>query len=277
VGIATPRCDHHRYLGYTVAYPYAWHLNPSAYRPSHSHTDTPLLSLPVSLTLSLWQREYIVTGGAAHFKLPTEHKDKIMRGMMDGTRSLRPWFITGGSNAGIMKYVGEARAKYNPAAPLIGVCALAEMAGLKKLRKICREQRTWEEKEKAWRHSRTLSNQSIRSESSAPGDDEGMEQEGLVWKEQEDWYWHAKDGTWRKGLDAHGPELSYEDVLEMDEEQHLNERKAAIVKQLQSDILHLQDELDDPQMQDRMQDLQEEMRKKKTELERTQKEARKRY
>jgi hypothetical protein len=34
------------------------------------------------------------------------HQDKIMRGMMEGTRHLNPWFITGGTNSGIMKYVG---------------------------------------------------------------------------------------------------------------------------------------------------------------------------
>jgi len=31
--------------------------------------------------------------------------------MMEGTRSLQPWFITGGTHTGIMKYVGEARAR----------------------------------------------------------------------------------------------------------------------------------------------------------------------
>jgi len=39
-----------------------------------------------------------------------------MKGLMDGTRHLKPVFITGGSDSGIMKYVGEARAKYNPTA-----------------------------------------------------------------------------------------------------------------------------------------------------------------
>jgi hypothetical protein len=37
-----------------------------------------------------------------------------MKGLMDGTRALKPMFITGGSDSGIMKFVGEARAKYNP-------------------------------------------------------------------------------------------------------------------------------------------------------------------
>ena len=48
-----------------------------------------------------------VSGGAKQFDLSTENKDKVMKGMMEGTRALDAWFITGGSNAGIMKYVGE--------------------------------------------------------------------------------------------------------------------------------------------------------------------------
>lgn len=48
-----------------------------------------------------------VAGGAKQFDLSTENKDKVMKGMMEGTRALDAWFITGGSNAGIMKYVGE--------------------------------------------------------------------------------------------------------------------------------------------------------------------------
>jgi len=57
-----------------------------------------------------------VTGGAQAFDLPSTDKELIMKGLMDGTRTLKPIFITGGSNSGIMKYVGEARAKYNPTA-----------------------------------------------------------------------------------------------------------------------------------------------------------------
>ena len=41
-------------------------------------------------------------------------KDAILRGLFDGTKDLKPIFITGGTDAGIMKYVGEARAKFNP-------------------------------------------------------------------------------------------------------------------------------------------------------------------
>ena len=55
-----------------------------------------------------------VTGGAQAFDLESSYKETIMKGLMDGTRALNPIFITGGTNSGIMKYVGEARAKYNP-------------------------------------------------------------------------------------------------------------------------------------------------------------------
>ena len=45
-------------------------------------------------------------------------------------------FITGGTNYGIMKGMGEARAKYNPSAPLIGVASLPAIAGGLQLRRM---------------------------------------------------------------------------------------------------------------------------------------------
>ena len=83
-----------------------------------------------------------ITGGAKAFDLNSDEKDKILKvmllqllmqgpqtqerrscanisqgihdpqqGMMEGTRGLQPWIITGGTHTGIMKYVGEARAR----------------------------------------------------------------------------------------------------------------------------------------------------------------------
>ena len=72
-----------------------------------------------------------VTGGATNFDINSDERDKILKGMMDGTRDLRyvcekspvketndvqkrpilthadlsPWFITGGTNAGKGLYV----------------------------------------------------------------------------------------------------------------------------------------------------------------------------
>ncbi len=51
-------------------------------------------------------------------------------------------FITGGTDSGIMKYVGEARAKYNPSAPLIGIASLPVVAGGKQLRDMSSEKAT---------------------------------------------------------------------------------------------------------------------------------------
>ena len=65
-----------------------------------------------------------VAGWADSFKLSATHKDRIMKDMMDGTRNLKPWFMAGGTNSDVMKYEGEARAKYNPHAPLIGIAPL---------------------------------------------------------------------------------------------------------------------------------------------------------
>ena len=62
-----------------------------------------------------------VTGGAQSFDMSVIDKDKILKGIMHGTRNMKPLFITGGTDSGVMKYVGEARAQYNPMAPLIGI------------------------------------------------------------------------------------------------------------------------------------------------------------
>ena len=77
-----------------------------------------------------------VTGGAADFDLSTEESDRIFKAMMDGTRSLDAWFVTGGTNAGVMKYVGEFRRQYNPTAPLIGITPLGIISGLETLRSL---------------------------------------------------------------------------------------------------------------------------------------------
>ena len=81
---------------------------------------------------------FSVTGGAAAFDLNNDEKDKILKGLMEGTRELSPWFITGGSNVGIMKYVGEARAKYNPSVPLIGIGPLGIFKDIDELKRLAR-------------------------------------------------------------------------------------------------------------------------------------------
>ena len=96
-----------------------------------------------------------VTGGAQDFDLSTEDLDKIFKGMMDGTRSLNSWFVTGGTRTGVMKYVGTFRQKYNPAAPLIGITPFGAILGSEHLRGIdigkCGTVDTKIDKEKGWK------------------------------------------------------------------------------------------------------------------------------
>ena len=62
-----------------------------------------------------------ITGGAQDFQLSVGQKDKIMRGLMDLAKSMRAWLVTGGSDSGIMKFVGQACAEQSNDVPLIGI------------------------------------------------------------------------------------------------------------------------------------------------------------
>jgi hypothetical protein len=63
--------------------------------------------------VSAWQVIITITGGSTNCNWPSTSKDMFMKGIMD-TRALKPIFITTGSDSGFIKYVGEARAKFNP-------------------------------------------------------------------------------------------------------------------------------------------------------------------
>lgn len=62
-----------------------------------------------------------ITGGAHDFQLSVGQKDKIMRGLMDLAKNMRAWLVTGGSDVGIMKFVGQACAEQSNDVPLIGI------------------------------------------------------------------------------------------------------------------------------------------------------------
>ena len=109
-------------------------LEPAHYLIASSSAGTMDLNLIKHFCLRKWNLKrpnfiISVTGSAAAFDLNSEEKDKIFKGMMEGTRGLSPWFITGGTDRGVMKYVGEARALFNPDAPLIGVAVLGVLKG----------------------------------------------------------------------------------------------------------------------------------------------------
>ncbi|XP_061167153.1 transient receptor potential cation channel subfamily M member-like 2 [Saccostrea echinata] len=53
-----------------------------------------------------------VTGGAKNFTMKQKIKEEFRRGLMKVARSTGAWIITGGTNAGVMKHVGEAVRDY---------------------------------------------------------------------------------------------------------------------------------------------------------------------
>ncbi len=147
-----------------------------------------------------------VAGGGGYFKLSAGHKDRIMKGMMEGTRNLKPWFITGGTDAGVSKYVAEARAKYNPHAPLIGIAPLGALKGFSKLRRICQEESEFvketDDSSGRWRWT-----------SKEAGDERWKVSK--AYSAPDVWEWHAKSGSWRCSYD--NLVLSYDKLVEMDE------------------------------------------------------------
>ena len=70
-----------------------------------------------------------VTGGAMDFQLSADAKDSLLRGLTNATKTLRAWFVDGGTDAGIMKYMGEARAQYAVNTPLIGIATWGSIRG----------------------------------------------------------------------------------------------------------------------------------------------------
>eukprot|EP00736_Rhodelphis_marinus_P000051 Rmarinus@m.15301 len=86
-------------------------------------TDPSLLK---TLCIDLWklpspQLVISVTGGALDFDVDPNLRQEFMTGIMKTATTTDAWVITGGSDAGVMKYVGEARAQFGHQVPLIGI------------------------------------------------------------------------------------------------------------------------------------------------------------
>eukprot|EP01051_Picozoa_sp_SAG22_P033246 SAG22_NODE_14470_length_374_cov_0.738182_1_plen_103_part_01 len=62
-----------------------------------------------------------VTGDAMDFELRPDHKDLFASGLVIAGEKTRAWVVTGGTDAGIMKAVGDALGAYHSTIPCIGV------------------------------------------------------------------------------------------------------------------------------------------------------------
>ncbi len=58
-----------------------------------------------------------VTGGAKNFMIPHRMKKAFKEGLIKAAAATGAWFITGGTNTGVMRLVGEAVAEEYPKYP----------------------------------------------------------------------------------------------------------------------------------------------------------------
>jgi hypothetical protein len=95
---------------------------------SHDCMDAP--QLVKDLLVSKWDLEpprilLGVTGGAGTFDIPPKLDDMIKMGLQKAAQSESMWITTGGTNTGVMKYVGAAIAASKTYVPLIGILPYA--------------------------------------------------------------------------------------------------------------------------------------------------------
>jgi len=74
-----------------------------------------------------------VNGGAADFNLGAETSERVFQGLMKAQDEMKVWFVSGGTNSGVMKLLGRARTSEAPNAPLIGVPAFGAIKDHKSL------------------------------------------------------------------------------------------------------------------------------------------------
>ena len=72
---------------------------------------------------------FAVTGSANEFELRPKFRDAFMSALLNATRSTNAWIVTGGSDTGIMKLVGDALARGKQMETAIGIAAYSTVRG----------------------------------------------------------------------------------------------------------------------------------------------------
>eukprot|EP00736_Rhodelphis_marinus_P008717 Rmarinus@m.29660 len=70
-----------------------------------------------------------VTGGAMDFHLPSSLRRTFSLGLMKTASAARAWLTTGGTDAGVMRLVGQARSEFSQTIPLLGICTWGILDG----------------------------------------------------------------------------------------------------------------------------------------------------
>lgn len=73
-----------------------------------------------------------VNGGAKDFSLSqsAETTEKVFQGIMKAYDEMKVWFVSGGTDSGVMRMLGENRKKFAPRAPLIGIALRSMIKGV---------------------------------------------------------------------------------------------------------------------------------------------------
>ena len=66
---------------------------------------------------------FSVTGSAQEFTLRPKFRDTFMSAVLNATRSTNAWIVTGGSDAGIMKLVGDTLARGKQMQTAVGIAS----------------------------------------------------------------------------------------------------------------------------------------------------------
>lgn len=69
-----------------------------------------------------------VTGGAQKFSIPLKMRTAFKHGLIKAATSTNAWIITGGTNTGVMKLVGEAVSESISKLTVIGIASWGKIA-----------------------------------------------------------------------------------------------------------------------------------------------------
>lgn len=75
-----------------------------------------------------------VTGGAQNFTINERTKTAFKQALTKVARETDAWIVTGGSNCGVMKLVGDAVMEDLHKGPVFGICTWAKMMDHEKIK-----------------------------------------------------------------------------------------------------------------------------------------------
>eukprot|EP01099_Mayorella_cantabrigiensis_P004940 TRINITY_DN3800_c0_g5_i1.p1 TRINITY_DN3800_c0_g5~~TRINITY_DN3800_c0_g5_i1.p1 ORF type:complete len:605 (+),score=129.25 TRINITY_DN3800_c0_g5_i1:97-1911(+) len=119
------------------------------------------LSIEVDRVAQLMQKDWklpahhliiSVTGGAQTFNLPRRLERLFTGGLIKAAQNTSAWIITGGTDSGVMEFVGKAVKMSNASIPTVGIAAFAKIMGreeiLKRSKKVVHYRKTRENSSK---------------------------------------------------------------------------------------------------------------------------------